>query len=49
MALHLAIYSDDVDRALEQQMKKLLVKSLEAKVTIASNDKFNASEFLNFI
>ena len=38
---------DDVNRALETaRNEKLLVSLLEAKVTIASNDKFNASEFL---
>ncbi|HHO5061209.1 TPA: isoleucine--tRNA ligase [Staphylococcus aureus] len=38
---------DDVNRALETaRNEKVIGKSLEAKVTIASNDKFNASEFL---
>ncbi|HEI1348796.1 TPA: isoleucine--tRNA ligase [Staphylococcus aureus] len=38
---------DDVNRALESaRNEKVIGKSLEAKVTIASNDKFNASEFL---
>ncbi|MBE5675000.1 isoleucine--tRNA ligase [Staphylococcus sp. SS87] len=39
---------DDVNRALETaRNEKVIGKSLEAKVTIASNDKFNASEFLS--
>ncbi|CAM4022755.1 isoleucine--tRNA ligase [Staphylococcus schweitzeri] len=39
---------DDVNRALETaRNEKVIGKSLEAKVTIASNDKFKASEFLS--
>ncbi|EHJ07055.1 isoleucine--tRNA ligase [Staphylococcus simiae] len=38
---------DDVNRALENARNdKVIGKSLEAKVTIGSNDNFNAAEFL---